>query len=194
MTTDETSPARSLRQSVGRNAPGVGRIGRRPGRRQSGQLAHASRIRVGKPRLETLDPVLFRALPVRALRRAGMRHERLAGSALSIPSVGGGSGVGDRCRSTGRTGDAARHLTGWGGVHPVRDPPSGTRRADDSLWSLRTRRVAARHAGRQAEYQAMVDLARVAWGKDNPTFRQVFTSRFIPGGSPSSCNGSTTSA
>jgi pimeloyl-ACP methyl ester carboxylesterase/DNA-binding CsgD family transcriptional regulator len=33
-------------------------------------------------------------------------------------------------------------------------------------------------------YQAMVDLARVAWGKDNPAFRQVFTSRFIPGGSP----------
>ena len=36
----------------------------------------------------------------------------------------------------------------------------------------------------QREYQAMVDLMRVAWGKDNPTFRQVFTSRFIPGGSP----------
>jgi pimeloyl-ACP methyl ester carboxylesterase/DNA-binding CsgD family transcriptional regulator len=35
----------------------------------------------------------------------------------------------------------------------------------------------------QQEYQAMIDLARVAWGKDNPTFRQVFTSRFIPGGS-----------
>ena len=33
-------------------------------------------------------------------------------------------------------------------------------------------------------YHAMVDLARIAWGKDNPTFRQVFTSRFIPGGSP----------
>lgn len=31
-------------------------------------------------------------------------------------------------------------------------------------------------------YRAMVDLARVAWGRDNPTFRQVFTSRFIPGG------------
>ena len=29
----------------------------------------------------------------------------------------------------------------------------------------------------------MVDLTRVAWGKDNPTFRQLFTSRFIPGGS-----------
>jgi DNA-binding winged helix-turn-helix (wHTH) protein/pimeloyl-ACP methyl ester carboxylesterase len=35
----------------------------------------------------------------------------------------------------------------------------------------------------QREYQAMVDLMRVAWGKDNSTFRQVFTSRFIPGGS-----------
>ncbi len=36
----------------------------------------------------------------------------------------------------------------------------------------------------QRAYQAMVDLARVAWGRDNPTFRQVFTSRFIPGGTP----------
>lgn len=31
-------------------------------------------------------------------------------------------------------------------------------------------------------YQAMIDLARWAWGSDNPAFRQVFTSRFIPGG------------
>jgi pimeloyl-ACP methyl ester carboxylesterase/DNA-binding CsgD family transcriptional regulator len=37
--------------------------------------------------------------------------------------------------------------------------------------------------GTQSTYRAMIDLARVAWGKDNPTFRQVFTSRFIPGGS-----------
>lgn len=34
------------------------------------------------------------------------------------------------------------------------------------------------------EFRAMIDLARAAWGKDNPTFRQIFTSRFIPGGSP----------
>jgi len=33
------------------------------------------------------------------------------------------------------------------------------------------------------EYQAIVELARTGWGKDNPAFRQVFTSRFIPGGS-----------
>lgn len=31
-------------------------------------------------------------------------------------------------------------------------------------------------------YRAMQDLARVGWDKDNPVFRQVFTSRFIPDG------------
>ena len=35
----------------------------------------------------------------------------------------------------------------------------------------------------RAEYQAIIDLARTGWGKENPAFRQVFTSRFIPGGS-----------
>jgi pimeloyl-ACP methyl ester carboxylesterase/DNA-binding CsgD family transcriptional regulator len=33
-----------------------------------------------------------------------------------------------------------------------------------------------------AAFRAMIDLARVGWGKDNPSFRQIFTSRFIPGG------------
>jgi pimeloyl-ACP methyl ester carboxylesterase/DNA-binding CsgD family transcriptional regulator len=33
-------------------------------------------------------------------------------------------------------------------------------------------------------YRAMIDLARVGWGSDNPAFRQIFTSRFIPGGTP----------
>jgi len=35
----------------------------------------------------------------------------------------------------------------------------------------------------QRAHQAMIDLARASWASDNPTFRQVFTSRFIPGGS-----------
>jgi pimeloyl-ACP methyl ester carboxylesterase/DNA-binding CsgD family transcriptional regulator len=38
--------------------------------------------------------------------------------------------------------------------------------------------------GAEPVYRAMIQLARAAWGRDNPTFRQVFTSRFIPGGSP----------
>src|SRR5688572_10904408 len=34
---------------------------------------------------------------------------------------------------------------------------------------------------RASFYQAMIDMVRLEWGSDNPTFRQVFTSRFIPG-------------
>jgi pimeloyl-ACP methyl ester carboxylesterase/DNA-binding CsgD family transcriptional regulator len=35
----------------------------------------------------------------------------------------------------------------------------------------------------EQQYRAMIDLTRIGWGQHNPTFRQVFTSRFIPGGS-----------
>ena len=30
-------------------------------------------------------------------------------------------------------------------------------------------------------YRALIDMTRLGWGKDNPVYRQVFTSRFIPG-------------
>ena len=36
---------------------------------------------------------------------------------------------------------------------------------------------------RERVYRAIIDLVRLEWGNDNPAFRQVFTSRFIPGGS-----------
>ncbi len=36
----------------------------------------------------------------------------------------------------------------------------------------------------EATFRAVIELARVAWASDNPSFRQVFTSRFIPGGTP----------
>lgn len=35
---------------------------------------------------------------------------------------------------------------------------------------------------RASFYKAMIDLVRLEWGSDNPTYRQVFTSRFIPDG------------
>ena len=34
---------------------------------------------------------------------------------------------------------------------------------------------------RERLYRALIDITRLGWGKDNPAFRQVFTSRFIPG-------------
>jgi pimeloyl-ACP methyl ester carboxylesterase/DNA-binding CsgD family transcriptional regulator len=36
------------------------------------------------------------------------------------------------------------------------------------------------HAER--EYRAILEVMRIGWGKTNPTFRQLFTSRFIPDG------------
>ncbi len=33
-------------------------------------------------------------------------------------------------------------------------------------------------------YRAIVDLARLGWGNDNPVFRQLFTALFVPGASP----------
>jgi class 3 adenylate cyclase/pimeloyl-ACP methyl ester carboxylesterase len=40
----------------------------------------------------------------------------------------------------------------------------------------------ARSAAEKEENDAMVTLMRVGWGKENPAFRQLFTSQFIPGG------------
>jgi pimeloyl-ACP methyl ester carboxylesterase/DNA-binding CsgD family transcriptional regulator len=37
-------------------------------------------------------------------------------------------------------------------------------------------------------YHAMTELMRIGWGKENPVFRQVFTSRFLPGGSAAQLN------
>ena len=39
------------------------------------------------------------------------------------------------------------------------------------------------HPAGHREYAAIVELVRAGWGRSNPAFRQVFTSRFIPRGS-----------
>ena len=36
---------------------------------------------------------------------------------------------------------------------------------------------------RREMYRAVTDVVRLGWGSGNPTFRQLFTSRFVPGGS-----------
>ena len=36
--------------------------------------------------------------------------------------------------------------------------------------------------GVEREYRAVIEVARIGWGSDNPAFRQLFTSRFIPEG------------
>ena len=44
-------------------------------------------------------------------------------------------------------------------------------------WAKRARSAAEREQG-----AAMLTLARHGWGQENPAFRQLFTSQFIPGG------------
>jgi len=44
-------------------------------------------------------------------------------------------------------------------------------------WRKRARTQADKEAG-----EAMVTLIRVGWGQENPAFRQLFTSQFLPGG------------
>jgi pimeloyl-ACP methyl ester carboxylesterase len=44
-------------------------------------------------------------------------------------------------------------------------------------WAKRARSAAEREQG-----AAMLTLARLGWGQENPAFRQLFTSQFIPGG------------
>ena len=34
------------------------------------------------------------------------------------------------------------------------------------------------------QYRAIVELTRLGWGQENPVFRQLFTSRFVPEGTP----------
>ena len=43
-------------------------------------------------------------------------------------------------------------------------------------WKKRARTAAEKEAG-----EAMVTLMRLGWGQENPSFRQMFTSQFIPG-------------
>jgi pimeloyl-ACP methyl ester carboxylesterase/DNA-binding CsgD family transcriptional regulator len=39
-----------------------------------------------------------------------------------------------------------------------------------------------RDAAHETEYRAIIDLVRAGWGRDNPAFRRIFTSRFLPRG------------
>jgi class 3 adenylate cyclase/pimeloyl-ACP methyl ester carboxylesterase len=45
-------------------------------------------------------------------------------------------------------------------------------------WKKRARTEAEKEAG-----EAMLTLMRLGWGQENPAFRQLFTSQFLPGGS-----------
>ena len=55
----------------------LGRGRQRAGAGQGRELADPPRVRLGEPGLAPLDPLLRRSLPLRPLRRARLRHDRL---------------------------------------------------------------------------------------------------------------------
>src|SRR5207302_4199011 len=75
----EAAPAHPVPSHAGRRAARLGRGRGGPRLGQGLELAEPSRIRMGEPGLAALDPVLLRSLPLRALRRARLRVERLEG-------------------------------------------------------------------------------------------------------------------
>ena len=87
----EATPAHPLPPYARRRAARLGRGRRGPAAGQGLQLAEPSRVRVGKPRLAALDPVLLRPLPLRSLRRARLRDERLERRRCLLLALGRGS-------------------------------------------------------------------------------------------------------
>ena len=130
------------------------------------------------------------ALPLRALRRARLRDERLERAATALERwVDDLETVIDAAERQSPF-DAARHLAGRAVciAYAVRHPERVARLI---LYGGYARGAcgAATQEG-QREYEAIIELAR-RWGSDNPAFRQVFTSRFIPGGTDEQLRGST---
>ena len=68
-------------------------------------------------------------------------------------------------------------------IHRLCGAPSGARYTSDPIrrialgWEKRSRSVAEKE-----QDAAMLTLMRLGWGQENPAFRQLFTSQFIPGG------------
>ena len=91
---------------------------------------------------------------------------------------------GGRCGGA-RAFRAVRHVAGLRRRHRLCGQASGAGQQADSLRRLCARSAHARHrrdVTQQAE--AMLTLMRTGWGQDNPAFRQMFTSLFVPGGTP----------
>ena len=92
----------------------------------SNWLSHLD-VRLGESDLEPLAAVFRRPLPVRALRRARVRHERLERRQPVVQSAARRSRGRDRGRGDPRTVRLARHLARRGHLHRVCDPLPRTR-------------------------------------------------------------------
>ena len=158
---------------------------RRPAARQGGELDDAPRLRQREPGVAALDRGHRRPTDAAALRRARLRHVGLGRRPLRLRRLGRGPRARRRQRRP-RPLPAARRVPGRGRGGRLRRAPPGAGQPDGALRLLRPRAACVRAAHEEQRREAALDveLARVGWGRDDPSFRQVFTSQFLPDGTP----------
>ena len=121
------------------------------------------------------------AFPLRALRRARLRHDRRRSARSFAGALAGRPGSGGRRGRHRRTVRAARHLAGRGGVRGLCGQASRIACRKLLLYGAYARGPYERGNEEAARlYHAIADVARGGWADENPVFRQLFTARFIP--------------
>src|SRR6185503_9374718 len=145
----------------------MGARGRRSVARESRQLADPPRVRRQEPDLAALDPVPRRSLSLRSLRRARLRHERSQRRRAIA-----------RCfRARSRSRDRGATAVRYAVAHPEKV-------SHLILYGAYAQgRAKMGDAEAEQAQRARIALTRTGWGQDNPVYRQLFTSRFIPAGS-----------
>jgi pimeloyl-ACP methyl ester carboxylesterase/DNA-binding CsgD family transcriptional regulator len=136
---------------------------------------------MGEPGLAALDSFLHRPLQIRASRRARVRDDRLEIGRLSydrwVEDLEAVVEVADTREPFSLLGisQGAATCIAYAVNHPERVSKL-------VLYGAYARGISHRgDADGERVYRAVIELARLGWGNDNPAFRQVFTSRFIPG-------------
>ena len=166
-----------------RRSPRVRDHRQRPAARESVELAHPSRFRVGQPDLASLVVRALAAPSHRPLRRARQRDVSAGRRGRQLRHVGTGSRDGGRRGGT-RPVSAARHFPRRSDRDCLRREASRARHAPGALRRLRGGRS---HVGTPAEIEArraLASLVRLGWGLNNPAFCRTFTCRFIPEATP----------
>ena len=127
---------------------------------------------------------LRRTLPLRPLRRARLRHERVRRCGAVRRALGRGSRGSHRGRAAAGAVRAARYLARRFRGDSLRRRAS---RAGFAPRPLRSLCAGSSEAGRPPDSKrrarARIALTRSGWGQNNPVYRQLFTSRFVPGAS-----------
>ena len=139
------------------------------------------RLRLGQPGLAPLAATPRRAPHRGPLRRAGLRALRprarrpsLETWVADLETVVDAAGLGSL--------RAARHLAGSRDRGRLRGPAPGARQRPRALRRLRARPAAAR--GQREQEDALLAAIRAGWENPTPTFRHVFSTLFLPDGTP----------